>query len=104
MKAAEFLLPCIFDTTIRRSYYHYLDGPKDTSRETAMYAERCRYPAVAYSDLILVSINASSREAVYNIVGHMTVVSLSVLLGTLLFAEDKEHDDARRRLSRHPGG
>ncbi|KAH8589303.1 hypothetical protein B0O99DRAFT_523490 [Bisporella sp. PMI_857] len=79
-------------------YYQYLDRHRPLKPRVRIYAERCKYHAAAFSDLISLSRSHGQAEALYNIVGHMTVVSSSVLLHTLLFGDDHELLPARRRL------
>jgi hypothetical protein len=63
-----------------------------------MFAQRCKHHATEYCELIRTSNQHGGAEALYNIVGHMTVVSSSVLLHTLLLGADHEHPMARHRL------
>jgi hypothetical protein len=79
-------------------YYQYLDRRRPLTPRVKIYAERCKYHASAFCDLISLSRSHGQAEALYNIVGHMTVVSSSVLLHTLLFGDNHELVPARRRL------
>jgi hypothetical protein len=79
-------------------YYQYLDRHRPPTPQVKMYTARCKYHAAAFSDLISLSRTHGQAEALYNIVGHMTVVSSSVLLYTLLFGDEDELPHARRRL------
>jgi hypothetical protein len=79
-------------------YYQYLDRRRPLTPRVKIYAERCKYHASAFCDLISLSRSHGQAEALYNIVGHMTVVSSSVLLHTLLFGDNNELVPARRRL------
>ncbi len=79
-------------------YFQYLDTQRPASPNKVLYANRCKNHAAAFSDLLRTSHEYKDCAAVYNIVGHMTVVSSSVLLHTLLFGEDDELPSARRRL------
>jgi hypothetical protein len=62
------------------------------------YAHRCKQHAADFSDLLRLAHDEEGCAAVYNIVAHMTIVSSSVLLYTLLFGEEHELPAARRRL------
>jgi hypothetical protein len=79
-------------------YYQYLDRHLTPTPQVRQYAERCKYHAVAFCDLIHDARLHDNTEAVYMIVGHMTVVSSSVLLHTLLFGNDEELPLSRQRL------
>ncbi|KAL4920824.1 hypothetical protein BDW62DRAFT_176301 [Aspergillus aurantiobrunneus] len=79
-------------------YFHYLDSTFAQVPGQALFAARCKYHAAAFSDLLSFSNGISGCEAVYFIVSHMTVISSSALLHTLLFGELSELPDARRRL------
>ncbi|KAL2816227.1 hypothetical protein BDW59DRAFT_11268 [Aspergillus cavernicola] len=79
-------------------YFHYLDSTLTQVPNQALFAARCKYHAVAFSDLLSSSNEIPSCEALYFIVGHMTVISSSALLHTLLFGEPEELPDTRRRL------
>ncbi|KAL4885268.1 hypothetical protein BJY04DRAFT_231820 [Aspergillus karnatakaensis] len=80
-------------------YFHYLDSTLTRVPNQTLFAARCKYHAAAFSDLLSSSNEVSGCEALYFIVGHMTVISSSALLHTLLFGEPDEIPDARRRLS-----
>ncbi|KAL3467377.1 hypothetical protein BJX64DRAFT_168410 [Aspergillus heterothallicus] len=77
-------------------YFHYLDS---TLTDQAIFAARCKFHAAAFSDLLSLSNEIRGCEAVYFIVAHMTVISSSALLHTLLFGEPGELPDTRKRLS-----
>jgi hypothetical protein len=78
--------------------FHFLDQTSASIPFAAIYAERCRQHASAYSDLLKTSYELGECEGMHNIVGHMTVVSSSVLLHTLLFGAEEELDSAKRQL------
>ncbi len=80
-------------------YFHYLDSTVSRVPNQTLFAARCKYHAAAFSDLLNLSNGIDGCEAVYFIVSHMTVISSSVLLHTLLFGEPGELPDTRRRLS-----
>ncbi|KAK4554239.1 hypothetical protein LTR86_008767 [Recurvomyces mirabilis] len=79
-------------------YFSYLDGSAAQLPLADVYAQRCRDYASALSDLLRNSYEMEGCEAMYNIVGHMAVVSSSVLIHTLLFGDQRELDNAKRRL------
>jgi hypothetical protein len=79
-------------------YYQYLDQRRPPTSNTRMFAQRCKHHATEYCELIRTSDQHGGAEALYNIVGHMTVVSSSVLLHTLLLGDDHELPMARHRL------
>lgn len=81
-------------------YYHYLeDHDKPYSTEVSQeFIRRCKHHAGAFSKIIGESMANSEAEAVYYAVGHMTVVSSSVLVHTLLFGEASEVTKAREML------
>jgi hypothetical protein len=78
-------------------YYQYLDQYRPNTPNRRMYIQRCKFHATAFCELIRASEQLSS-EAFHNVLGHMTVVSSSVLLHTLLLGEDEELPMARERL------
>ncbi|RFU24063.1 hypothetical protein B7463_g12275, partial [Scytalidium lignicola] len=79
-------------------YYQYLDQYRPPAQNGRMYAQWCKYHATAFCELLQSSKIYRQAEALYNIVGHMTVVSSSVLLHTLLFGHENELQIARQRL------
>ncbi|KAL4786288.1 hypothetical protein BJX76DRAFT_130362 [Aspergillus varians] len=79
-------------------YFHYLDSTITQVSNQALFAARCKYHAAAFSDLLSFSSRVPGCEVVYFIVSHMTVISSSVLLHTLLFGELSELPGTRRRL------
>ncbi|KAJ5109087.1 hypothetical protein N7456_005762 [Penicillium angulare] len=79
-------------------YFPYLDNQLSQIPGRSTYVARCKSHAASFSDLLRTSYNTPHCEAVYLIVTHMTVVSSSVLLHTLLFGDDDELSDARERL------
>jgi hypothetical protein len=78
-------------------YYQYLDQYRPDTPNRRMYIQRCKYHATSFCELLRTSEEHNS-EAFHNIVGHMTVVSSSVLLHMLLLGEDEELPKARERL------
>ena len=78
-------------------YYHCLDSGHTSTQTSRLYRDRWKYHAAAFSDIVRKSLTNSEAEAVYNIAGHMTVVSSSVLVHALLFGESHELPEARER-------
>lgn len=79
-------------------YYQYLDRNRPATTNGAAYAQRCKHHATLFSEILQASRNHGGAEALYNIVGHVTVVSSSVLLHSFLFGDPNEADDIRQRL------
>lgn len=79
-------------------YFQFLDQQATADFQVQAYATRCREYASAFSDLLRTSYEIGECEAMYNIVGHMCVVSSSVLLHTLLFGDESQSSGARSRL------
>lgn len=85
-------------------YYNSLDqsasscASKLSVGQAEAYADQCRHHACALSDLLGMSYNIGQCEAMYNIVGHMAVVSSSVLIHTLLFGMEDQLPAAKARL------
>lgn len=78
--------------------YQYLDRTASSLPHASTYAERCREHASGFSDLLRMSYQIPGCEAMYLIVGHMTVVSSSVLIHTLLFGDEAQVPHAKGRL------
>ncbi|KAK7403497.1 hypothetical protein QQX98_010727 [Neonectria punicea] len=76
----------------------YLDQRRPSTRNGKKYAARCKAHAAIICDVLKASREIPGAEALYNIVGHVTIVSSSVLLHTYLFGEPQELEDSRRRL------
>ncbi|KFY06982.1 hypothetical protein V492_07560 [Pseudogymnoascus sp. VKM F-4246] len=79
-------------------YYQYLDRNRPSTTNGAAYAQRCKHHATLFSEILEASRNHGGAEALYNIVGHVTVVSSSVLLHSFLFGDPNEVDGIRQRL------
>ena len=79
-------------------FFHFLDQSSKATPNSETYAERCRQHASAFSDLLKSSYNIGECEVMYTIVGHMAVVSSSVLIHTLLFGNEEQLPGARRQL------
>lgn len=80
-------------------YFQYLDPQLVSTMMHKSYANLCKFHASAYSALLKMSRDKGDCEAVYATVGHMTIVSSSVLLHTLLFGDENELPAARENLS-----
>jgi hypothetical protein len=79
-------------------FYLYLDNRRPSTRNGKKYADRCKAHAAIICDVLKASREVPGAEALYNIVGHVTIVSSSVLLHTYLFGEPHELEDSKRRL------
>lgn len=79
-------------------FYQYLDHRRPSTRNGRAYADRCKYHAMMVCDILRASREQEGAEALYNIVGHVTVVSSSVLLHTYLFGGTDELPEAKWRL------
>jgi len=79
-------------------FYQYLDRNRPYTTNGPAYAERCKHHAILFSEILRASRTHGGAEALYNIVGHVTVVSSSVLLHTFLFGSPDEVEDCRLRL------
>lgn len=80
-------------------YYQYLDHQRSSNGVCAERANECRQHAVAYSEVLAASRSRSGCEAYYATVGHMTVVSSSVILHSLFYGGEADADAARESLS-----
>ncbi|KUL90808.1 hypothetical protein ZTR_00617 [Talaromyces verruculosus] len=79
-------------------YFPYLDHQQRETPNRAMYSSRCKHHAVQFSDILRLSHEVEDCEALYFIVGHMTVVSSAALIHTLLFGQQEELPQTRSRL------
>lgn len=80
-------------------YFQYLDQRRPLSELVEAHSQRCKHHAYSFARLLEMSRQRDRCEAVYATVGHMTVVSSSVLLHTLLFGRDEEQETARQLLT-----
>ncbi|KAF5590554.1 uncharacterized protein FSUBG_10770 [Fusarium subglutinans] len=80
-------------------FYQYLDHRRPPTRNGRKYASSCKVHAAIVCDVLQASRGVPGAEALYNIVGHVTIVSSSVLLHTYLFGESHELEESRDRLS-----
>lgn len=71
-------------------FYQYLDTKSALTMRGRQFAARCKHHALSYSIWLARGRRQSGCEAVYPTVGHMAIVSSSVLLHTLLFGEEEE--------------
>ena len=65
-------------------FFQYLSRPSKDNQGMHVYAERCKEHALMYSSLLKMSREMEDCRTVHATVGHMTVVSSSVLLYFLL--------------------
>lgn len=79
-------------------FYQYLDQRRPQTKNGKRYARECKRHASIICDVLKASRETSGAKALYNIVGHVAIVSSSVLLHTYLFGESYDLDDSRRRL------
>lgn len=79
-------------------YFQHLDVDRPSSLSKT-YAERCKYHATSSSKLLRLAQNTPGCEAVYAGVGHIAVISSSVLLHTLLFGPEHKLADTRASLN-----
>jgi hypothetical protein len=79
-------------------FYQYLDMRSTMTARARQFAERCKNHALSYSTWLARGRQQPGCEAVYPTVGHMAIVSSSVLLHTLLFGEENELSQSRRCL------
>lgn len=79
-------------------FYQYLDTRSTLTLRAREFAARCKYHALNYSTWLARGRQQPGCEAVYPTVGHMAIVSSSVLLHTLLFGEENEIQQSRRCL------
>jgi len=76
-------------------YFQYLDIPA----AMRVFTERCKHHASCYSALLKYSREHEGLNAVYLTVGHMAIVSSSVLIHTLLFGDEEQIPSARNSLN-----
>ena len=80
-------------------YFQYLETKGISTDMTRVFAERCKHHASSYSALLKFSREHTGFKAVYPTVGHMAIVSSSVLLHTLLFGDEDQIPSARNSLN-----
>lgn len=79
-------------------FYQHLDQRRLPTRSSRAYAARCKHHSTIVCDVLKASREHREAEALYHIVGHVTVVSSSVLLHTYLFGDAAELPDTSGRL------
>lgn len=79
-------------------FYQYLDMRSTMTSRARQFASRCKHHALSYSTWLARGRQQPGCEAVYPTVGHMAIVSSSVLLHTLLFGEENELPPSRHCL------
>lgn len=79
-------------------YFQFLDPQYPLTAATQLYRSCCKYHASSYSSLVTMSRQRHGCEVVYPTVGHMLLVSSSVLLHSLLFGDEDELPVARNKL------
>ncbi|KAF5662338.1 hypothetical protein FCIRC_11557 [Fusarium circinatum] len=79
-------------------YFRFLEPTASSSPLASMYRAKRKFHAASYSDLVRLSRQRQDCEVIYPTVGHMAVVSSSVLLHTLLFNEDEDVQTTRDAL------
>ncbi|VUC33639.1 unnamed protein product [Clonostachys rosea] len=79
-------------------YFRFLEPAASSSPLAAIYRAKCKFHASSYSDLVKLARQKENCEAIYPTVGHMAVVSSSVLLHTLLFSTEEDVQPARDAL------
>ncbi|KAM5350919.1 hypothetical protein ACJ41O_003642 [Fusarium nematophilum] len=80
-------------------YFRFLEDQRSLTESQKACTSLCKYHASAYSALLRRARAEDGCEAVYPTVGHMAVVSSSVLLHTLLFGDEEELTTARQELN-----
>lgn len=80
-------------------YFRFLEPTASSSAFAALYRTKCKSHASSYSELVKLARRKENCEVIYPTVGHMAVVSSSVLLHTLLFSEEEDLQGARDALN-----
>lgn len=86
-----------FSTLLHFNFLESYQGKADSSPQQK-HVELCKQHASSFSNLLRLSHQMGRFVVEYPMIGHMTVVSSSVLVHTLLFGEVKELPDARKKL------
>ncbi|KAF5672747.1 hypothetical protein FDENT_10549 [Fusarium denticulatum] len=79
-------------------YFRFLEPAASSSPLAVMYQAKCKFHASSYSDLLKLARQKENCEVIYPTVGHMAVVSSSVLLHTLLFSMAEDINPVRDAL------
>ncbi|KAK2015227.1 fungal-specific transcription factor [Colletotrichum eremochloae] len=85
-------------------YYQYLDEVQrfPTSPTAQMFARKCKENAISMSRIIDLASTMPGCDAKFNMLGHITVITSSIFIHTLLFETDEaEIANARATLERH---
>lgn len=92
--------------SLHLAYHHYATllffqylANSSSAPASHPYAIRCKQHAASYSSLLTISHEQPGCEAIFPTVGHMAVVSSSVLLHVLLFGQQVELPAARDGLN-----
>jgi hypothetical protein len=80
-------------------YFRFLEHNYSASPAVQRYKQKCKHHALSYSKLLQRSRQGPDCDVLYPTVGHMAVVSSSVLVHTLLFGEERELQPARHALN-----
>ncbi|RAH76999.1 hypothetical protein BO86DRAFT_393051 [Aspergillus japonicus CBS 114.51] len=87
------------DQTHIQSHHRKQAPPSKPSRRFRTYIRRCKHHASSFSNLLDLARQIKGCEINYPTIGHMTTVSSSVLLHTLLFGNPTELEGARAALN-----
>lgn len=82
-------------------YFQFLNPSHQEIDKAAVYASRAKHHARAFSRLLHTARSQKDCHVVYLVVAHLTVVSSSVLLHSLLFGDAAEVAEARALLTRN---
>lgn len=80
-------------------YFQYLEPDREPHDQIKAYASNCTYHGLAFSRLLHTARQFDDCHVVYLTVAHMTIVSSSVLLHTLLLGDEGEVETARIQLT-----
>lgn len=80
-------------------YFRFLEDKQIPHSDYCSYVARCKHHASSFSSLLQLSRQLEDCVSNCPTVGHMTTVSSSVLLHTMLFGDLEELPRARRELS-----
>lgn len=80
-------------------YFQFLNPSHQEIDKATTYASRAKHHALAFSRLLHTARSHGDCHVVYLVVAHLTVVSSSVLLHSLLFDEEPEVEIARTQLT-----
>jgi hypothetical protein len=80
-------------------YFQFLEASQPESLINRTYITRCKAHASSFSSLLLQSRQLKGCDVVYPNIGHMTTVSSSVLVHTLLYGDVDELEKANEELN-----